>query len=178
MNRPASIPQHIWSNLSDEARAGIAAVIEALENRIAELEARLNRNSTNSSKPPSSDPIGIKRRPPDPPSKKHRGGQKGNPRRLRALVSPERVASVTDCKPTECHRCGHPLSGEDAEPRRHQVAELPPIEPEVHEYRIHRLGCPHCKTVTRGVLPDGVPRTAFGPRAGAPKSSQNREFFR
>ena len=82
-------------------------------------------------------------------------------------MPPERVASVTDCKPTECRRCGHPLSGEDAEPRRHQVAELPPIEPEVHEYRLHRLCCPHCQTVTCGVLPDGVPRTSFGPRLHA-----------
>ena len=75
MNRPASIPQSIWDNLSDEARAGIGAVIETLENRIAELEAtvrdlraRLQLNSTNSSKPPSSDPIGLKRKPPAPPS--------------------------------------------------------------------------------------------------------------
>ena len=167
MNRPASIPQSIWDNLSDEARAGIGAVVVALENRIAELEARLNQNSTNSSKPPSSDPIGVKRRPPDPPSKKRRGGQKGHPRRLRALVSPERVASVTDCKPTECRRCGQALGGEDAEPRRHQVAELPPIEPVVHEYRLHRLCCPYCDAITRGVLPAGVPNSAFGPRLHA-----------
>src|SRR6059058_3562369 len=99
MSRPTSIPEQIWDTLSDEARAGIGAVIETLENRIAELESRLNQNSTNSSKPPSSDPIGVKRRPPDPPSKKRRGGQEGHPRRLRALVPPERVASVTDCKP-------------------------------------------------------------------------------
>jgi transposase len=167
MNRPSSIPQQLWDNLSDEARAGIGAVVEALENRIAELEARLNQNSTNSSKPPSSDPIGVKRRPPDPPSKKRRGGQKGHPRRLRALVPPERVASVTDCKPSECRRCGHALGGEDAEPRRHQVAELPPIEPVVHEYRLHRLCCPHCNATTSGVLPAGVPNSAFGPRLHA-----------
>ena len=86
---------------------------------------------------------------------------------MRALVPPERVASVTQCKPTACRRCGHALSGEDSEPLRHQVAELPPIEPEVHEYRLHRLSCPHCNTVTRGPLPDGVPRTAFGPRLHA-----------
>jgi transposase len=167
MNRPTSIPQHIWDTLSEEARAGIGAVIEGLESRIAELEARLNQDSTNSSKPPSSDPIGAKRKPPVPPSKKRRGGQKGHPRRLRALVPPERVASVTDCKPTQCRRCGHPLSGEDAEPRRHQVAELPPIEPEVREYRLHRLCCPHCAAVTSGALPGGVPRTSFGPRLHA-----------
>ncbi|MFO0951626.1 MAG: DUF6444 domain-containing protein [Isosphaeraceae bacterium] len=62
-------------NLSDEACAAIGAVVEALESRIAELESRLNQNSTNSSKPPSSDPIGVKRKPPEPPSKKRRGGQ-------------------------------------------------------------------------------------------------------
>ena len=167
MNRPPSIPQHLWDNLSDEARAGIGAVIEALENRIAELEARLNQNSTNSSKSPSSDPIGVKRRPPDPPSKRRRGGQRGHPRRLRALVPPERVASVTDCKPTECRRCGRALAGEDAEPRRHQVAELPPIEPVVHEYRLHRLCCPLCHATTCGVLPAGVSNSAFGPRLHA-----------
>jgi transposase len=174
MDRPTSIPHHIWDTFSDEARVIVGTVIDGFEGQIIELrqqvqdlKARLDQNSTNSSKPPSSDPIGVKRKPPSPPSRKRRGGQKGHPRRMRALVPPERVASVTDCKPTECRRCRHPLSGVDAEPRRHQVAELPPIEPEVHEYRLHRLSCPHCKTVTCGGLPDGVPRTSFGPRLHA-----------
>ncbi len=174
MSRPTSIPQHIWDSLSDEARAVIGTVIDGLERQIAELrqqvqelKVRLDQNSSNSSRPPSSDPIGVKRKPPTPPSKNRRGGQEGHPRRMRALVPPERVASVTDCKPTECRRCRHPLSGVDAEPRRHQVAELPPVELEVHEYRIHRLGCPRCNTVTCGALPDGVPRTSFGPRLHA-----------
>jgi transposase len=174
MDQPTSIPQHIWDSFSDEARAIVGTVIDGLERQIIELrqqvqdlKARLDQNSTNSSKPPSTDPIGVKRKPPEPPSKKRRGGQKGHPRRMRALVPPERVASVTDCKPAKCRRCGHPLSGEDAEPRRHQVAELPPIEPEVHEYRLHRLCCPHCQTVSCGALPNGVPRTSFGPRLHA-----------
>jgi transposase len=174
MDRPTSIPQHIWDSFSDEARVLVATVIDGLERQINELKqqvqdlkARIERNSTNSSRPPSTDPIGVKRKPPTPPSGKRRGGQKGHPRRMRALVPPERVASVTDCKPTQCRRCRHPLTGVDAEPRRHQVAELPPIEPEVHEYRLHRLYCPHCKTVTCGALPDGVPRTSFGPRLHA-----------
>jgi transposase len=174
MNRPAPIPQHVWDGFSDDACVIVGTVIDGLERQIIELrqqvqelKARLDQNSTNSSKPPSTDPIGVKRKPPEPPSKRRRGGQKGHARRMRALVPPERVASVTDCKPTGCRRCGHPLSGEDSEPRRHQVAELPPIEPEVREYRLHRLSCPYCKTVTCGVLPDGVPRTSFGPRLHA-----------
>lgn len=168
------LPLQIWETLTPEAQAAVLALVGGLERQITELaqqvqdlKARVDQNSTNSSKPPSSDPIGVKRKPPSPPSRKCRGGQKGHPRRMRALVPPERVASVTDCKPTECRCCKHPLSGVDAEPRRHQVAELPPIEPEVHEYRLHRLGCPHCKTVTCGALPGGVPRTSFGPRLHA-----------
>jgi transposase len=174
MDRPTSIPQHVWDSFSDEARAIVGTVIDGLERQIFELrqqvqdlKARLDQNSTNSSRPPSTDPIGVKRKPPEPPSKRRRGGQNGHTRRMRALVPPERVASVTDCKPAQCRRCGHPLSGEDAEPRRHQVAELPPIQPEIHEYRLHRLCCPHCQTVSGGALPEGVPRTAFGPRLHA-----------
>lgn len=168
------LPPRIWETLTPEAQMAVLALVGRLEHQITELKqhvqdlkARLDQNSTNSSKPPSTDPIGVKRKPPAPPSQKGRGGQKGHPRRMRALGPPERVASITDCKPTQCRRCGHPLSGEDAEPRCHQVAELPPIEPEVHEYRLHRLSCPHCKTVTCGVLPAGVPSTAFGPRLHA-----------
>jgi len=77
MDRPASIPQHIWDGFSDEARVIVGAVIDGLERQIAELtqqvqnlKARLDRDSTNSSKPPSTDPIGVKRKPPEPPSKK------------------------------------------------------------------------------------------------------------
>src|SRR5512135_3006883 len=64
MTRPTSIPQHIWETLSNDAQVVIAEVIDQLEQRIADLEERLNKNSTNSSKPPSSDPPSVKRRPP------------------------------------------------------------------------------------------------------------------
>src|SRR4051794_13533876 len=124
MERPSSIPQHIWDSFSDEARAFVGAIVAGLEQQIAELKqqvqdlkARLDQDSTNSSKPPSTDPIGVKRKPPAPPSRKRRGGQTGHPRRMRALVPPERVASVTDCKPTQCRRCRHPLCGVGTEPR-------------------------------------------------------------
>jgi transposase len=42
--------------------------IAELDQRVADLEARLKLNSTNSSKPPSSDPIGLKLKPPAPPT--------------------------------------------------------------------------------------------------------------
>jgi transposase len=83
------------------------------------------------------------------------------------MVPPERLSAVVACVPTACRRCGHNLGGSDPEPIRHQVAELPEIHPDVVEYRLHRLACPRCGTATRGALPAGVPRGAFGPRLQA-----------
>jgi transposase len=146
-----------------EAQAAILAVVDSLHKRIAELEARLNQNSTNSSKPPSSDPIGLKRKPPAPPSRRKRGGQPGHRKAFRALVPPEKLRSSTDCKPTSCRRCGGALHGEDPTPLVHQVAELPKIEPIVDQYLLYRLSCPPCGVTTCGTLPDGVATGSFGP---------------
>jgi hypothetical protein len=75
MSDPLPIPDELWSTVPPEAQAAIAAVFLAMQQRITELEnqlrdlqARLGLNSTNSSKPPSSDPIGLKRKPPALPS--------------------------------------------------------------------------------------------------------------
>src|SRR5262249_57741177 len=51
--------------------------------------------------------------------------------------------------------------------RRHQVAEIPPIQPGVTEYRLHRLACEVCGTRTCASLPEGVSVGAFGPRLQA-----------
>jgi transposase len=59
------------------------------------------------------------------------------------------------------------LQGDDPEPIRHQVAEVPPVQPTVDEYRLHRLTCPRCRTSTCATLPPGVPQGAFGPRLRA-----------
>ena len=52
-------------------------------------------------------------------------------------------------------------------PLRHQVAEIPPVRPDVDEYRLHRLTCSCCGTATRAELPAGVPTGPFGPRLRA-----------
>jgi transposase len=164
------IPAPLWNTVPPEAQVAILALVDSLtgritelEQRIGDLEARLKLNSTNSSKPPSSDPIGFKRKPPTPPSGRKRGGQPGHPRAQRRLVQAEKVSLITECKPTDCRRCGHTLTGDDPTPLVHQVAELPRIEPLVDEYRLHRLGCPRCGTTTCGTLPEDVPQGCFGP---------------
>jgi transposase len=161
------LPQILWDTLSPEAQAAVTVVVQSLEQRIAELEERVNKNSTNSSKPPSSDPLSVKRRPPAPASGKKRGGQPGHRHQPRALVPPEQLRQVFECKPPECRSCGEALHGDDPEPIRHQVAEVPPVQPVVDEYRLHRLTCPRCRASTCAALPPGVPTGAFGPRLRA-----------
>src|SRR4051812_44692504 len=161
------LSQDLWVTLSPEAQAAVSALVQSFERRIADLEERINKNSTNSSRPPSSDPPSVKRRPPAPASGKKRGGQPGHRRQARPLVPPEQLRQIIDCKPPQCRWCHQPLQGDDPEPIRHQVAELPPVRPTVDEYRIHRLTCPRCRTSTCATLPVGVPQGAFGPRLRA-----------
>jgi transposase len=79
----------------------------------------------------------------------------------------ETVDVVVPIKPERCHHCQHPLQGEDAQPQRHQVTEIPPVKPVVTEYQLHRLVCPACGEATRAELPPGVPTGGFGPRIQA-----------
>src|SRR4051812_6497357 len=117
---PLPIPEDLSAKEPPDAQAAIAAVFLAIRQRVHELETRdgdleagRKLNSTNSSKPPSSDPIGTKRRPPAPPGKKKRGGEPGHRKRWRALVPPEKVREAFECKPDACRRCGHDLAGDD-----------------------------------------------------------------
>ena len=140
--------------------------IQVLETEVAELREELNRNSRNSSQPPSQD--GPEVPPPSSQSKseRKRGGQPGHKGTTRKLVSLEQLKASHDLKPEYCRKCGHKLTGEDSEPYRHQVTEIPPAIAEVTEYRLHTLTCP-CGTETRAELPTGVPPGAFGPRLTA-----------
>jgi transposase len=136
---------------------------EAALAEIAELRERLNQNSQNSSKPPSSDPPNAPLRPGKRRTGRKPGGQPGHPAHFRALVPDEKVIAVP-VKPDECNNCGHPLTGSDSNPLLHQVVEVPKVEPEVTEYQLHCLTCPKCKHKTLAQLPDGVPTGHFGPR--------------
>jgi len=139
--------------------------VQALEAEIATLRERVNRNSRNSSQPPSSDGPEVPRKSRQRTgSGRKRGGQKGHKGATRKLVPVEQVKAAHNVKPDVCRRCGHELTGEDAEPYRHQVTEVPPVVAEVTEYRLHTLICSECGAETRPNLPPGVPQGAFGPR--------------
>ncbi|WP_309892736.1 IS66 family transposase [Archangium sp.] len=133
------------------------------ENR--QLKERLGLNSSNSSKPPSSDAPGTARQPKKPTGRRP-GGQPGHKKHERALLPPEQVQHVVELVPGECRGCKRRLHGQDSAPRRHQVVEVPPLSAIVTEYRCHALQCPDCGVVTRGEVPAHA-RSAFGDRLAA-----------
>src|SRR5262245_27821352 len=168
MNTTPPFPPELWA----QTPLAVREYIRALEARVAALEAtvqqlleRLQQDSHNSSRPPSSDPPHtMARRPRRIPSGRKRGGQPGHPGQARAFVALKDVDTVVPVKPRACHRCDHPLQGDDPQPYRHQVTDLPPVQPVVTEYQLHGLVCPACGATTRAALPRGVPPGGFGPR--------------
>jgi transposase len=82
-------------------------------------------------------------------------------------VPVDEVDVVVPIKPGRCHHCQHPLQGEDPQPQRQQVTEIPSVKPFVTEYQLHRLVCPDCGAATRAELPPEVPTGGFGPRLQA-----------
>jgi transposase len=104
------IPAELWNQIPLAAQAAILALVQRYEQRlqelhkqVAELQQRLNQNSTNSSKPPSSDPPTLKRAPPKPTSTNKASGQHGHAKAQRALV--DHPDTIHDCKPTVCRHC-------------------------------------------------------------------------
>lgn len=165
------IPAELWDQIPPAAQAALLVLLEQYEQRLGilqqqveALKQQLNQNSNNSSRPPSTDGPAVKRSPPQPPSGRKRGGQPGHSLQARPLLPADHTPTL---KPSACRRCGKPLEGEDAQPLRHQVLELPPIRPTVTEYQLQRLRCCGCGTVTCASLPRGVPLHRTGPRLQA-----------
>lgn len=143
------------------------AEIESLKTEVAALRERLGQNSANSSRPPSSDPPQSNRRSRREGSGKKRGAQVGHPGAGRPLKSVAEVDRLVDLRPLRCRRCGRRLAGDDPEPARHQVGEIPPARAELTEYRRHTLGCATCGAKTAAEWGEEVPAGRFGARLQA-----------
>jgi tetratricopeptide (TPR) repeat protein len=159
---PAGITVEDWANTPPAVRAWA----HTIEQRLARLEERVNQTSRNSSKPPSADPPTLVRPTPSP-SGRQTGGQPGHPGHGRKLKPVEQVDRIVDAKPAACGQCGSLLLGEDPQPIRHQVTELPVVTPVVTEYRCHTLACLICGAQTQAPWPQDMPPGSFGPRLQA-----------
>jgi transposase len=146
------------------------ARIAELERRLAALEARLKADSSNSSVPPSSNPLGGRKPVVKKKSKRRRGGQQGHPPYLKQLLPPERVDHVQSFVPEQCEQCAAALPAEpsanDPEPKRFQTVELPPIVVVVKEYQGHARTC-RCGHVTYATIPADIRAHSVGPRLTA-----------
>jgi transposase len=127
-----------------------------LKVEVADLRARLDSNSHNSNKPPSSD--GYKKQTVKPALPKGKGssqgGQKGHKgHTLQQVESPDKVVT---CIPGIC-TCGHEFKKEQlilAEKR--QVFDLPEPKLEITEFQIFKACCPACGQEQKGIAPEGV----------------------
>ena len=178
MNAERPFPSELWQQIPaavqdyihalDARMTALEAAVQRLEATVQHLTERLPQDSRTSSRPPSSDPPqATTKRPRRDPSGRRAGGQPGHEGQARALGPVEEVDVVISVKPERCRRCHYPLQGEDAQPARHQVTEIPPIKPVVTAYQLHQLCCPACGAATWGELPVGVSSGAFGPRVQA-----------
>ncbi len=141
--------------------------VERLKTEVAALRERLGQNSSNSSLPPSSDAPHQHRPARREPSGKKQGAQVGHQGAGRNLKSAEEVDHLVDLRPERCRSCGRRLKGDDPEPARHQVTEIPPAQAAVTEYRRHTLACAACGVKTQAEWGAEVPAGRFGARLQA-----------
>lgn len=149
----------------------VAKATAPLLERIAALEAELakaKKDSSNSSKPPSSDMV----KPPRPSAKdgkkRKRGAQPGHQQHLRPIFPPEAVNHIEPYTLDCCPDCGGSLRLAKRPPdvlQQIEISETPTI---VTEHRGLAYWCPHCQKFHYAPLPDAVVKAGlFGPRLTA-----------
>lgn len=150
--------------------AALREQVQTLLARVQELEARLanaQKDSHNSSKPPSSD--GLRRKPKSLREKsgKKRGAQPGHPgHRVSLVATPDQVEIH---RPVQCRGCQQELpSDAPSWVERRQVQELPLVRLQITEHQILHVRCPACGATTEAQAPAGVSAPQqYGPRLRA-----------
>src|SRR5262245_16548026 len=145
--------------------------VQELEAQVRDLLAKLNTNASNSSTPPSANPLGANQPVKKPKSKRKRGGQHGHPPHLKQLLPPQRVTHWRHFLPDQCAHCHAPLPHQagpnDPPPKRFQSIDLPPLVAQVTEYQAHARTCPGCGELTQAAIPTELRAHSVGPRLTA-----------
>jgi transposase len=140
--------------------------------RLAVLEAKLaalTKNSSTSSKPPSSDLV----KPPKPGRgqqlpRRLRGAQPGHTKHERKPFAPEEVDEVCDYQAEACPECGGPLELLPEPAATVQQVEIVERPITVTEHRSRVCRCPHCETEVATPLPPEIAAAGLaGPRLTA-----------
>ena len=145
----------LWLKLAEQSKQ-----IEAQAAQIKALEEKLNTNSRNSSKPPSTDLKAGKKKS---GSGKKAGGQPGHVGRGRTFFSEEQVDQTHLLYPPRQCECGGKVRTTRLH-RRHQTMDIAPIKPQITEYRLFAGACQVCGKQHEAVLPADVSGKLVGPR--------------
>lgn len=153
---------------NEELRKQLTAVlarVEALQQRVRELEAQLGQDSHNSNWPPSRDKgrQAKQTRSLRQKSERRAGGQSGHEgKTLELTATPDQVVIH---RPQRCAHCDHDLSdyvGELSAARR-QVFDVPPLALFVTEHRVAAIHCPGCQRLMRASFPaEALRATQYG----------------
>jgi hypothetical protein len=146
------------NELEKLGKAELIAIVLKLSEKIAELEARLHQNSTNSSKSPSSDglakPVSRSLRK---KSGRKPGGQKGHKGHgLKIVGEPDKIVIVT---PAVCPECGTALEGVPFSQYNTRYKYDVIIKIELIKYILQSAVCPNCGSIVRAAPPSGCEGT-------------------
>ena len=147
------------------------ATIDELQALNQKLLERVRTNATNSSTPPSANPLDAPKPVKKKKGKRKPGGQPGHPPHPKLLLPPEQVTRTQHLVPDVCDHCQATLPDQpDADgppPKRFQVIELPPIVLDVTEYQAHARTCPCCGHRTQATIPEDLRAHSVGPNLTA-----------
>jgi transposase len=150
----------------------LRAQFAALQATVAQLQEQLaaaRKDSSTSSKPPSSDIVKpAKRSFQGQPTPRSPGGQPGHVMYRRPLFEPHQIQDTFDYRLDCCPDCGHDLRPSGFGPKVVQQVDLPEVPLHIEEHRCHETYCPHCDKTYYGCLPPAVQRGGLlGPRLTA-----------
>jgi transposase len=157
------LPKEVFDGLPPMVQAYIRYLehrVEKLEENVSRLEARvleLEKDSSNSNKPPSSDGLGKRTIAGSQRKKsgKKPGAQQGHEgTRLEPQANPDQIVYH---RVKECSHCKSDLSKQNPQwTANTQVFDVPPIQLEVTEHRAEVKVCAQCGTTTRAPFPEGI----------------------
>lgn len=154
----------VIKNLSNQIKEQSASINQlskenkSLNERVKSLESQVNKNSNNSSKPPSSDGFKKKTKSLRVKTDKNPGGQEGHEgKTLELSDNPDEI--IIHGVDT-CDICGTSL--QDVKSERNiirQVVDIPDIKVKVVEHRAEIKKCPKCRRKNTGKFPEGITNT-------------------
>ena len=129
--------------------------IMELKKEITTLKQKLNKNSKNSSKPPSTD----QKSNTSDKNKKKRKSRKGKNRKS---FSKEEIDNTIECSSEKCPCCGsHDIEDLSISEILQQI-ELPEVKAIITEYILKKYNCSSCGNKFKANLPEGIPPSVFG----------------